>query len=131
MIVTSTQTNKNLASEFVLATFHQDQRQDPRLPRQTHHTYPGTSFIYVAKMASSRPNEDWERLITSRIHQVQSTNSESHNSGSKFESDFTTIVSPNDPKLPLAIDHTLLKPDATNGQIDELCREARKWGFKV
>ncbi|TFK58374.1 deoxyribose-phosphate aldolase [Pluteus cervinus] len=80
-------------------------------------------------MASSRTNEDWKRLITSKIDRLQSPNSESHNSGS-IESDFTAIVSPNDPKLPLAIDHTLLKPDATNEQVDELCREARKWGFK-
>lgn len=29
------------------------------------------------------------------------------------------------------IDHTLLKPDATPGQITLLCEEAKKYGFKV
>ena len=34
-------------------------------------------------------------------------------------------------KLAKHIDHTLLKLDATEAQIDELCSEARKYGFAV
>ena len=32
-------------------------------------------------------------------------------------------------ELAQMIDHTLLKPDATPGQIDQLCAEARQFGF--
>jgi len=41
------------------------------------------------------------------------------------------ITSPTSLGFSQAIDHTLLKPDATAAQIDELCDEARRFGFKV
>ena len=34
-------------------------------------------------------------------------------------------------EFPKYIDHTLLKVDATSSQIDQLCDEAKKYGFKV
>ncbi|KAI5801419.1 hypothetical protein DFH27DRAFT_610764 [Peziza echinospora] len=40
------------------------------------------------------------------------------------------ITSPSSEGFAKTIDHTLLKPDATGEQIDRLCEEARKWGFK-
>jgi deoxyribose-phosphate aldolase len=41
----------------------------------------------------------------------------------------TVGVIPQDLKLAQMIDHTLLKPDATQEQIAQLCFEARKYGF--
>lgn len=41
------------------------------------------------------------------------------------------ITSPSSPGFAQTIDHTLLKPDATASQIDALCDEAKKYGFKV
>ncbi|KAF8885072.1 hypothetical protein CPB84DRAFT_1850489 [Gymnopilus junonius] len=41
-----------------------------------------------------------------------------------------SITTPSDPRFPLAIDHTLLKQEATPAQIDALCDEAIKYGFK-
>lgn len=41
------------------------------------------------------------------------------------------ITSPLSPGFTQTIDHTLLKPDATDAQIDALCKEARQYGFKV
>jgi hypothetical protein len=34
-------------------------------------------------------------------------------------------------RLAVVIDHTLLKPDATPSQIDELCDQAIRYNFKV
>jgi deoxyribose-phosphate aldolase len=41
----------------------------------------------------------------------------------------TLGIMPTDGSLPHMIDHTLLKPDATQDQIAQLCYEARKYGF--
>jgi deoxyribose-phosphate aldolase len=41
----------------------------------------------------------------------------------------TLGVAPTDKRLAHMIDHTLLKPDATQDQIAQLCFEARKFGF--
>ncbi len=41
----------------------------------------------------------------------------------------TLGVAPTDKSLAHTIDHTLLKPDATQDQIAQLCFEARKYGF--
>lgn len=38
-------------------------------------------------------------------------------------------VIPKDPSIAAMIDHTLLKPDATEAEIAQLCYEARKYGF--
>ena len=59
-----------------------------------------------------------------------------HEKSSEIEFDLGTgplasIVFPSDDRFPLALDHTLLKQDATPSQIDALCTEAIKFGFKV
>jgi deoxyribose-phosphate aldolase len=41
----------------------------------------------------------------------------------------TLGIMPTDGSLPHMIDHTLLKPEATQDQIAQLCYEARKYGF--
>ncbi|KAH6915689.1 deoxyribose-phosphate aldolase [Coprinopsis sp. MPI-PUGE-AT-0042] len=41
-----------------------------------------------------------------------------------------TVSDSANPTLATAIDHTLLKPDATPEQIDRLCEEAIRYGFK-
>jgi len=41
----------------------------------------------------------------------------------------TLGIAPTDGRLAHLIDHTLLKPDATQDQIAQLCYEARKYGF--
>ncbi len=41
----------------------------------------------------------------------------------------TLGIAPTDGRLAHMIDHTLLKPDATQDQIAQLCYEARKYGF--
>ena len=41
----------------------------------------------------------------------------------------TLGIAPTDGRLGHMIDHTLLKPDATQDQIAQLCHEARKYGF--
>ena len=41
------------------------------------------------------------------------------------------IASPTSLGFAQTIDHTLLKPDATEAQVDGLCDEARRFGFKV
>jgi len=41
----------------------------------------------------------------------------------------TLGIAPTDKSLAHAIDHTLLKPDATQDEIAQLCFEARKYGF--
>lgn len=43
----------------------------------------------------------------------------------------SSIMSPLDDRFPLALDHTLLKQNATPSEIDILCDEAIKFGFKV
>ena len=48
-----------------------------------------------------------------------------------FATPLADIKSASDPRFHKSIDHTLLKPDATLEQIDELCEEAVKYGFKV
>jgi len=69
-----------------------------------------------------RTDSEWEVFI--------------HEKASEIESNLATgplasIMSPSDYRFPLALDHTLLKPDATPSQIDVLCAEAIKFGFKV
>jgi deoxyribose-phosphate aldolase len=67
-------------------------------------------------------DSEWEALI--------------HEKASEIELDLgpgplASIMSPSDDRFPLALDHTLLKPDATSSQIDAFCAEAIKFGFKV
>ena len=76
---------------------------------------------------ADRTDADWESFIQSRISDTLN--------GSELDlsmaGPFASITSPADPRFPLAIDHTLLKPDATPAQIDVLCDEAIRYGFKV
>ncbi|ESK84274.1 deoxyribose-phosphate aldolase [Moniliophthora roreri MCA 2997] len=70
----------------------------------------------------SRSNEEWAVLIAQKASEVLADNSE-------CDSSLTTITAPDD-QFALAIDHTLLKPDSTPAQIDQLCDEAIKYKFK-
>ncbi|KAI3614229.1 deoxyribose-phosphate aldolase [Moniliophthora roreri] len=71
----------------------------------------------------SRSNEEWAVLIAQKASEVLADNSE-------CDSSLTTITAPDD-QFALAIDHTLLKPDSTPAQIDQLCDEAIKYKFKA
>lgn len=68
-----------------------------------------------------KTNEDWDRLIKQRIKQVEEDTSPLPAS---------TIKQP-DTAFAQTVDHTLLKPDATRGQVDQLCDEALEYNFKV
>ena len=41
------------------------------------------------------------------------------------------VPAPTSPEFAAYFDHTLLKLDATAAQIDQLCEEAKEYGFKV
>ncbi|KAJ7593913.1 hypothetical protein C8J56DRAFT_1001987 [Mycena floridula] len=72
-----------------------------------------------------RSNKDWEVLISSQISRVLAeTTSASLTAGPAAN---LTIANED---FTATIDHTLLKPDATPSQIDELCSEAIKYNFK-
>lgn len=81
-------------------------------------------------MATTRTNDQWASAIQAKINELAST-TDPDDILNALETPFSRVISPQDPKLPLAIDHTLLKPDATAHQIDELCEQAIKYGFKV
>ena len=49
----------------------------------------------------------------------------------KLTTPLADIKLPSDPRFRQSIDHTLLKPNVTLEQVDELCEEAVKYGFKV
>lgn len=70
----------------------------------------------------SRTNEEWEAAIEAKVAEVVADTSLT-----SYASDITTA----DERFALTIDHTLLKPDATPSQVDTLCDEAIKYGFKV
>lgn len=67
---------------------------------------------------------DWEYILNTKITEVL----EDATDPAAFTA---SITSPNDPLFALTIDHTLLKPDATPAQIDELCEQAILYNFKV
>lgn len=71
-----------------------------------------------------RTNEEWAAAIREKVASVLNDDTER-----LALSD--PILSADDPRLPLAIDHTLLTPDATSAQIDRLCKEAVECRFKV
>lgn len=73
---------------------------------------------------TERTDGDWESFVQSKISDVFSSSGE-------IAGPLASISSPTDPRFPLAIDHTLLKPDATPAQINVLCDEAIQFGFKV
>jgi len=75
---------------------------------------------------ASRTNSEWEALIEAKVTEVKA-----EIMAFTGPPPLAFISSTQDPQFPLAIDHTLLKPDATPAQIDKLCDEALKYGFKV
>jgi len=72
----------------------------------------------------SLSNEHWAPLVKAKVAEVLA-----ETSFTVPTSDFSSITAP-DAKFALAIDHTLLKPDATPAQIDELCDQAIRYKFK-
>lgn len=70
----------------------------------------------------SRTNDEWEAAIEAKVAEVVADTSLTN-----YAPDTTTA----DNSFALTIDHTLLKPDATPSQVDTLCDEAIKYGFKV
>jgi hypothetical protein len=67
-------------------------------------------------------DSEWEAFIHAKASEIEFDSS----SGV-----LDSITSPLDDRFPVALDHTLLKQDATPSQIDTLCAEAIKYGFKV
>ncbi|KXN84143.1 Deoxyribose-phosphate aldolase [Leucoagaricus sp. SymC.cos] len=72
-----------------------------------------------------RSNEQWAKLIHAKIAHVLNTPD-----NSLPTPPLADLSSPDDPRFPHAIDHTLLTPDATTAQIDRLCDEAVRFKFK-
>jgi len=72
----------------------------------------------------SLSNEHWSPLVKAKVAEVLADTS-----FAVPTSEFSSITAP-DAKFALAIDHTLLKPDATSAQIDELCDQAIRYKFK-
>jgi hypothetical protein len=70
-------------------------------------------------------NEHWSPLVKAKVAEMLADTS-----FAVPASEFSSITSP-DTKFALAIDHTLLKPDAKSAQIDELCDQAIRYKFKV
>jgi deoxyribose-phosphate aldolase len=71
---------------------------------------------------ASRTDEEWASAIERKVAQVLADGS---------GTDYAPAITVPDKLFAQTIDHTLLKPDATPAQIDGLCEEARKYGFKV
>ncbi|KIY51136.1 deoxyribose-phosphate aldolase [Fistulina hepatica ATCC 64428] len=67
-------------------------------------------------------NEEWTSVIEAQVTAVQSDTTE-------LDAALGAISAP-DRQFAAAIDHTLLKPDATPAQIDALCDEAIRYKFK-
>lgn len=74
-----------------------------------------------------RTDEEWATFIDREVDKVLAD----LDNTPVAQTSFSSITSSSDPELPRAIDHTLLKPEATPEQIDQLCEEALKYGFKV
>lgn len=69
-----------------------------------------------------RTNDEWEAAIEAKIAEVVADSSLTN---------YALGITIADNSFALTIDHTLLKPDATPSQVDTLCDEAIKYGFKV
>ncbi|RDB27763.1 Deoxyribose-phosphate aldolase [Hypsizygus marmoreus] len=67
----------------------------------------------------ARTDEMWAQLIKEKVSNIQSAFDPTLS-----KSTFTSA------ELAQTIDHTLLKPDATTAQIDELCDQAIQYNFK-
>lgn len=70
----------------------------------------------------ARTNTEWASLVKEKIIEVSKL--------PDFSRATPASTLSND-ELALTIDHTLLKPDATPAQIDELCEQALQYKFKV
>ncbi|KAK6974434.1 hypothetical protein R3P38DRAFT_3373599 [Favolaschia claudopus] len=73
----------------------------------------------------SLSNDRWITLVYAKVAEVLADTSLVVPT-----SEFSSIAAPTDPTFALAIDHTLLKPDATAVQIDLLCDQAIRYKFK-
>jgi deoxyribose-phosphate aldolase len=69
----------------------------------------------------SLTNPEWTREIKAKIAAIEADNS---------TPSYLTRT-PSKSEIAKFIDHTLLKPDSNEDQIDELCKEAKEYGFKV
>ena len=69
----------------------------------------------------ARTNAQWKALIEAKIAAIE-------NDSSTIKDLSNGLQGPAVAKL---IDHTLLKPDSTDRQIDQLCNEAKQYGFMV
>lgn len=76
---------------------------------------------------ADRSEEEWQAFIAQNISEVLAPETDSGRNAAPLSS----IATPSDSRFPLAIDHTLLKQEATPAQIDVLCDEAIAYGFKV
>ena len=65
----------------------------------------------------NRTNAEWRTLVETKIAEVELADYD------------ITFEGPSD--IARSIDHTALKPESTEAQIDQLCGEARKYDFKV
>ena len=77
---------------------------------------------------TGRSDDEWGKLFEERFSAISGLLS------AELEPELAplaTVTNSGDPKLAAAIDHTLLKPYATPEQIDLLCEEAIRFGFKV
>lgn len=70
----------------------------------------------------SRTNEEWEVVVQAKVAEVLADTSSTN---------YAPAITTADKNFALTIDHTLLRPDATPSQVDTLCDEAIKYGFKV
>ena len=77
---------------------------------------------------AERTNADLESFIQAKISEFLFFD---RRVDSQPTTHLASVTNASDPRFPLAIDHTLLKQDATPAQIDVLCDEAIKYGFKV
>lgn len=76
---------------------------------------------------AERTNAEWESFIQAKVSEVLSFDP----SVDSQPTHLASVSNASDPRFPLAIDHTLLKQDATPAQIDIFCDEAIEYGFKV
>jgi len=75
---------------------------------------------------AQRTESEWDTFIRDKVKEVLAQDVHALEDGP-----LASISSAADSRFPLTIDHTLLKQDATPAQIDKLCDEAIKYGFKV
>ena len=97
------------------------------IPR-TRNSIPGPSrrSSKIPMVVVERTDSEWHTFLERKIAQLLHTQTDSVVIGP-----LASITSPEDPRFSLAVDHTLLKQDATPQQIDALCDDAIKYGFKV